>query len=43
MKNCSQRRTMSGVNALKRLQAETVAETDALLPRILDRAFKGEL
>lgn len=31
------------VNALKRLQAETAAELDALLPAILDRAFKGEL
>ena len=39
------------VNALKRLQAETAvyytgqaaAEMDALLPAILDRAFKGEL
>ena len=31
------------VDALKRLQAETVAELDALLPAILDRAFKGEL
>ncbi len=30
-------------NALKRLQAETAAELDALLPAILDRAFKGEL
>jgi len=27
----------------KRLQAETAAELDALLPSILDRAFKGEL
>jgi hypothetical protein len=27
----------------KRLQAETAAELDALLPAILDRAFKGEL
>ena len=26
-----------------RLQAETAAELDALLPAILDRAFKGEL
>jgi hypothetical protein len=26
---------------LKRLQAETSAELDALLPSILDRAFKG--
>jgi len=31
------------VDALKRLQAETAAELDALLPAVLDRAFKGEL
>ena len=31
------------VDALKKLQAETAAELDALLPSILDRAFKGEL
>lgn len=31
------------VGALKRLQSETAAELDALLPAILDRAFKGEL
>ena len=31
------------VDALKRLQSETSAELDALLPSILDRAFKGEL
>jgi type I restriction enzyme, S subunit len=31
------------VDALKRLQAETAAELDALLPSILDRAFKGHL
>jgi len=31
------------VDALKRLQAETTAELDALLPSILDRAFKGNL
>jgi type I restriction enzyme S subunit len=31
------------VDTLKRLQAETSAELDALLPAILDRAFKGEL
>ncbi|MGA3265982.1 MAG: restriction endonuclease subunit S, partial [Verrucomicrobiota bacterium] len=31
------------VDALKRLQAETTAELDALLPSILDKAFKGEL
>ena len=31
------------VDGLKRLQAETSAELDALLPSILDRAFRGEL
>ena len=31
------------VDALKRLQTETAAELDALLPAILDRAFKGGL
>lgn len=31
------------VDALKRLQAETAAKLDALLPALLDRAFKGEL
>jgi type I restriction enzyme S subunit len=33
----------SQVDALKRLQTETAAELDALLPSILDKAFKGEL
>lgn len=31
------------VDALKRLQADISVELDALLPSILDRAFKGEL
>lgn len=31
------------VDALKQLQAETAAELDALLPSVLDKAFKGEL
>jgi type I restriction enzyme, S subunit len=31
------------VDAVKRHQTETAAELDALLPSILDRAFKGEL
>ncbi len=31
------------VDALKRLQAETAAALDAILPSILDKAFKGEL
>ena len=29
--------------ALKRPQAQTSAELDALLPAVLNRAFKGEL
>ncbi|MBI3849976.1 MAG: hypothetical protein HY298_06750 [Verrucomicrobia bacterium] len=33
----------SELDALKRLQAETAAELAALLPAILDKAFKGEL
>lgn len=33
----------SEVDSIKLLQAETVAELNALLPAILDRAFKGEL
>ncbi len=31
------------VDALRRLQADTGAELDALLPAVLDKAFKGEL
>jgi type I restriction enzyme S subunit len=31
------------VDALKNIQAQTAAELDALLPSILDKAFKGEL
>ena len=31
------------VDALKTLQAETQAELDALLPAMLDKAFKEEL
>jgi len=31
------------VDALRHLQAETSAELDALLPSVLDKAFKGEL
>lgn len=31
------------VDAVRRLQAETQAELDALLPSVLDRAFRGEL
>jgi type I restriction enzyme S subunit len=31
------------IERAQRLQAETAAELDALLPAVLDRAFKGEL
>jgi type I restriction enzyme, S subunit len=31
------------VDALKRLQAETAAELDALLPSVTDKTFKGGL
>jgi type I restriction enzyme S subunit len=31
------------MDALKKLQAETTTELNALLPSILDKAFKGEL
>jgi type I restriction enzyme S subunit len=31
------------VDALKRVRAEATAEFDALLPAVLDRAFKGDL
>ena len=37
------RKVGAEVDALKRLQAETAAQLDALLPSVLDRAFKGEL
>ena len=31
------------VDSLRRMQVETAAELDALLPSVLDKAFKGEL
>jgi type I restriction enzyme, S subunit len=31
------------IDAIKKIQAETAGELDALLPSILDKAFKGEL
>jgi hypothetical protein len=31
------------VDALQALQAATAAELDALLPAVLDKAFRGEL
>ncbi|MDD2460712.1 MAG: restriction endonuclease subunit S [Kiritimatiellae bacterium] len=34
---------LTEVSSLKSLHAETAAELDALMPSILDRAFKGEL
>jgi type I restriction enzyme S subunit len=33
----------SKIDALKRHQTETAAELDALLPAVLERAFRGEL
>jgi|GEM_PF-2214141 len=38
-----ERLSLVSENALKRRQAETAAELDALLPSIVDKAFKGEL
>jgi type I restriction enzyme S subunit len=44
VKNMTELDTLQAkVDALKRLQAKTAAALDALLPAILDRAFKGEL
>ena len=44
MSNCHHKKLRAGVDGCrKRLQAETAAELDALLPALLDRAFKGEL
>jgi|GEM_PF-992204 hypothetical protein len=43
---CRQRQLQSvraRMDELKRLQVETQKELDALVPSILDRAFKGEL
>jgi type I restriction enzyme S subunit len=37
------RRVRSEVEGLKRLQTDTAAELDALMPSILDKAFRGEL
>lgn len=37
------RQVMQHVEGLKRLQAETTRELDAMLPSILDKAFKAEL
>jgi type I restriction enzyme S subunit len=31
------------VDALKKLQAQTAAKLDALLPSVLDKAFNGKL
>ncbi len=33
----------ANVDALKRLQVETASELDAMLPSILDKAFKEDL
>jgi type I restriction enzyme S subunit len=37
------RKVRTEADALKRFQAATAAELDALLPAVLDKAFKGEL
>jgi type I restriction enzyme S subunit len=37
------RKVKAEVEGLKRLQAETATELDALMPSILDKAFRGEL
>jgi hypothetical protein len=39
----SHNRLPISLEALKRMQAETAVELDALLPAVLDGAFKGEL
>ncbi len=39
----TRRRLVAYRDGLARLQSETAAELDALLPSILDKAFKGEL
>jgi hypothetical protein len=41
--NASPDRSGAGVDALKRLQAETAVELAALLRFRLDRALKGEI
>lgn len=37
------RKVRAKMDTLKKLQSETAAELDAMLPSILDKAFKGEL
>lgn len=37
------RQVMQKTDALKHIQADTLAELDAMLPSILDKAFRGEL
>jgi hypothetical protein len=34
---------MAKINSLRELQSATGEELDALLPSVLDKAFKGEL
>ena len=43
MSGITSRPLIPDVDTQRRLQAETAAELDAILPAILDRAFKGEL
>ena len=43
MNSVTSRPLIPDVGTPERLEAETAVELDALLPAILDRAFKGEL
>jgi hypothetical protein len=42
-KSCSPQNELSRLASLRELQSQTQEELDALLPSVLDRAFKGEL
>jgi type I restriction enzyme, S subunit len=43
MSGITSRPLIPEVDTLERLQAETAVELDALLPSVLDKAFKGDL
>ena len=43
MSGITSRPVIPDPDTLERLQAETAAELDALLPAVLDRAFRGSL
>ncbi len=40
---CARNDMLAKVNALQELQSQSQEELDALLPSVLDKAFKGEL